>query len=57
MRDTSESLFTDRTAEIEYLKKYFESMPNSLLFVPYGLKSSGKSSFLEKVATNLDKKI
>ena len=48
-------MFINRKAEIEYLKKYFESTPNSLLFV-YGPKSSGKSSFLEEVATNLDKK-
>jgi uncharacterized protein len=54
MSDCSESIFINRTSEIKFLENYFQSIPNSLLFI-YGPKSSGKSSFLEKVATNLDK--
>jgi uncharacterized protein len=45
--------FINREEEIKYLKAHFEKEPNSLLFV-YGPKSSGKSTFLEKVVTDLD---
>ena len=45
--------FINREKEIKYLNAHFEKEPNSLLFV-YGPKSSGKSTFLEKVVTDLD---
>ena len=48
--------FINREKEIEHLKAHFESEPNSLLFV-YGPKSGGKSTLLEKIAIDLDKKI
>jgi AAA+ ATPase superfamily predicted ATPase len=46
--------FINRKKDIKYLEKYFENIPNNILFV-YGPKSSGKSTLLNKVIENLDK--
>ncbi len=44
--------FWDREKERAYLKRYFQTEPNAILFV-YGPKSSGKSTLLMKVAQDL----
>ncbi len=45
--------FVGRSKEIENLKKFFATVPDSILFL-YGPKSSGKSSLLLKVIEDLD---
>ena len=44
--------FINRTKEMADLKAYFTQEPNALLFV-YGPKSSGKSTLLQKMVTEL----
>ncbi len=40
--------FWDREREVKWLKRYLRTEPNAILFV-YGPKSSGKSTFLQRV--------
>jgi len=47
--------FWDRKKEVEYLKRYIQSEPNAILFV-YGPKSSGKSTLLYHVVSELSKR-
>ncbi|MBI4648522.1 MAG: AAA family ATPase, partial [Bacteroidia bacterium] len=47
--------FINRESEIKYLHNYFDSEPNSLLFL-YGPKSGGKSTLLNKVVNEIDTK-
>ena len=44
--------FWDRKKEKEWLKHYLQTEPNAILFA-YGPKSSGKTTFLMKVAKEL----
>ncbi len=47
--------FVNREKEINFFREHFASEPNSVLFL-YGPKSSGKSTFLEKIARETDEK-
>ena len=53
---TPQLAFVNRIKEAEYLRKYFKSTPNAILFL-YGPKSCGKTTLIEKVIQNdLEKK-
>ena len=47
--------FINRQKEQKYLKNYFDSIPNAILFL-YGPKSCGKTTLIEKVINNLEEK-
>ncbi len=47
--------FIDRDEELKFLKNYFNSVPNALLFV-FGPKSSGKSTLIMEVIKDMQNK-